>query len=88
MRRQGCEGYLVRPVRRASLLRMLEQRPDRTGPVEREPGKPIGRKSGSGLRILVAEDNPVNALLVRVALGKAGHDVTVVGDGRAAVDAA
>ncbi|MFZ1681976.1 MAG: response regulator, partial [Rhizobiaceae bacterium] len=41
---------------------------------------------GERLRVLVAEDNPVNALLARVALEKAGHAVDVVNDGRAATD--
>jgi CheY-like chemotaxis protein len=37
--------------------------------------------------VLIAEDNEINALLVRSALAKAGHRVQVVGNGRAAVDA-
>lgn len=38
--------------------------------------------------ILVAEDNPVNQRIIRRTLEKAGHDVTIVGDGEAAVEAA
>ncbi len=38
-------------------------------------------------RILVAEDNPINAATVVAMLGKAGYDCTVAGDGRAAVEA-
>ena len=40
-----------------------------------------------GLRILVAEDNPVNQLLAVALLTKQGHTVTAVGDGRAALNA-
>src|SRR5581483_2373007 len=39
------------------------------------------------LRILVAEDNHVNQLLVRAMLEKAGHRVDVAGNGIEAVDA-
>jgi signal transduction histidine kinase/DNA-binding NarL/FixJ family response regulator len=39
------------------------------------------------LRILVAEDLPVNQLLIRAILERAGHQIDMVGDGAAAVDA-
>ena len=39
------------------------------------------------LRILVAEDNDVNQLLINAVLGRMGHGVHVVGDGRQAVEA-
>jgi len=40
------------------------------------------------LKVLVAEDNPVNATVLATIVRRAGHQVTVVGDGRAAVEAA
>ena len=43
--------------------------------------------SRPGLRILVAEDNPVNRLLIGTRLRRMGHRVTMVEDGRKAVDA-
>jgi signal transduction histidine kinase/CheY-like chemotaxis protein/HPt (histidine-containing phosphotransfer) domain-containing protein len=39
------------------------------------------------LRILVAEDNSVNQLFIKMLLGKSGHYVDVVGDGAEAVEA-
>jgi CheY-like chemotaxis protein/two-component sensor histidine kinase len=39
------------------------------------------------LRILVAEDNPVNQKLIRALLTRDGHEVTIAASGRAAVDA-
>jgi signal transduction histidine kinase/CheY-like chemotaxis protein len=39
-------------------------------------------------QVLVAEDNEINQLYVRRVLEAAGHSVTMVADGRAAVDAA
>ena len=41
--------------------------------------------TNTGIRVLVAEDNPVNARLIVTALGKQGFEVEVVEDGRQAV---
>jgi PAS domain S-box-containing protein len=43
--------------------------------------------SSESLNILVAEDNPVNQMLITRLLTKRGHQVTVAGDGNAAVAA-
>jgi len=43
--------------------------------------------AGARLRVLIAEDQPVNQLYVRRLLEKLGHRATLVGDGRAAVEA-
>lgn len=40
------------------------------------------------LRILLAEDEPVSQRVAALLLGRAGHAVTVAGDGRAALEAA
>jgi signal transduction histidine kinase len=59
-----------------------------------EPGviradKRVCSRAGEGrLRILLAEDNRVNQLLVLRLLEGRGHEVTVAGDGRKAVDEA
>jgi two-component system, sensor histidine kinase len=51
--------------------------------------KKVGGGAGAGrLRVLLAEDNRVNQLLVVRLLEARGHQVTVAGDGRAAVDEA
>ena len=42
---------------------------------------------GKPLRLLVAEDNPTNRLVIRKILEKAGHEVHSVEDGDAALDA-
>jgi len=47
---------------------------------------PVARPLGS-LRVLVAEDNRVNQMVIRKLLEKLGHKVTVCGDGRATVAA-
>jgi two-component system, sensor histidine kinase and response regulator len=43
---------------------------------------------GGGLRVLLAEDHPVNRKLAISVLERAGHQVVAVEDGRAAVEAA
>jgi CheY-like chemotaxis protein len=43
--------------------------------------------STTGLAVLVAEDNDINALLARALLHRLGHRPTVVADGAAAVEA-
>jgi PAS domain S-box-containing protein len=87
----GFDAYLVRPVRRSSLIRVLgEHRNDHADGqedrqiVQRVESKP---RQGPSRSVLLAEDNPVNALLVRAVLEKAGHSVTVTCDGKEAVSA-
>ncbi len=47
----------------------------------------LDRNQGQGARILVAEDEYINTFLIRTLLKEAGFHVTVVENGRAAVDA-
>jgi len=82
----GANAWLVRPVRRASLINVLTRRDDREDR-DRLCGKPrpvmLERSSDNPtLDILLAEDDPVNALVVRTILARQGHRVTVVENGR------
>lgn len=88
----GANAWLVRPVRRASLVNVLTRRDDRDDR-DRLCGKPrpvmLERSSDNPtLDILLAEDDPVNALVVRTNLARQGHRVTVVGNGRELVNQA
>jgi CheY-like chemotaxis protein len=83
----GFETYLVRPVRQKSLVRLLSGKAsisDTKGTAPRKQGSV--KSANKALSILVAEDNAINALMVKAALMRAGHSVMVVGDGRSAVN--
>lgn len=87
-RAAGVEHYVLKPVRRRSLAERIELvlGGDSFGadePEEREQSRPL-----AGLRILLAEDNPINALLARTLLTREGCMVSAVQDGQEAVDAA
>ncbi|HEX8234031.1 MAG TPA: response regulator [Caulobacteraceae bacterium] len=90
-RKAGFDGYLIKPLRRSSLVsRVLavtgaDARPGAPAPAADERAKPA---SFAGARVLVAEDNPINALLVRSLLQREGCEAHVVGDGEEAVRAA
>jgi signal transduction histidine kinase/CheY-like chemotaxis protein len=50
-----------------------------------EAAAPRARNQAGALRLLVAEDNPVNQKLIRILLEKRGHSVRVTGDGAEAL---
>ncbi|MEM6711690.1 MAG: ATP-binding protein [Pseudomonadota bacterium] len=117
----GFSGYLIRPIRQASLLAMLTHRftagkdrdffadpfdpdtadpgqPKRSDASRRRPEEsaqdlPVGRLEPSApkpagdapLRILLADDNPINVLLAMTTLEAGGHKVEVAKDGAQAV---
>jgi CheY-like chemotaxis protein len=78
---RGYDGWLVAPLRARSLVTVLGKAPTTT------PSRHIRAHCDAmtSLRIVVAEDNPVNALLVVSVLRRAGHRVTLVQDGVALV---
>ena len=84
----GFDAFLARPVRRKTLARILTQVAAGKQTKQSKPRKSRAKKNVTGTRVLVAEDNEINALLVHVALSKAGYDVDIVGDGQTAVDRA
>ncbi len=82
---EGHTGYLVRPVRAITLERVINGAHSSTQ-AQRICIAPRLQASRA-LHVLVAEDNPINALLVTAALARAGHRVTHVTDGAAALAA-
>jgi len=81
----GVSSYLIKPVKQSDLLdrilEALEGRP--AGALVRAFERPRGRK----LRVLVAEDNPVNQKVATGMLEHAGHEAVVVENGRQALAA-
>lgn len=90
-RAKGYASFLARPVRGSTFLKALLARlgpaaaATNAGSISQD-GSGNGGEPLKGLSVLVAEDNEINALLARAALGRAGHRVQVVNNGRAAAD--
>ncbi|SDR47124.1 PAS domain S-box-containing protein [Rhizobiales bacterium GAS113] len=84
----GFDGYLVKPIRERSLrARLLD--PDRREPLKGEPQETRSSPSlPAPLRVLLAEDDEVNALLATRLLERAGAVVERHQNGLAALDAA
>jgi CheY-like chemotaxis protein len=120
LRAMGFAGYLVKPIREASLAEQLnlclaiadvgsaapaqpaspvqpqlseaaaiatpQPEPPQPGPPPLALPAPKAT-AATGLKILLAEDNPVNALLIRELLRRRGHQIREVTTGGAAVAA-
>ena len=85
-------GYLLSPLRHATLLERLADKDGKALKLtsvlmRRARGKQKKLRPVQKLEILLAEDNAVNALLARTILEKLGHNVTLVGNGQAALNA-
>ena len=81
-RRSGFAGYLIKPLRRASLAeRVLVAAGAEQAPGAAEDER-IATAAAPGKRVLLVEDNPINALLARALLTREGCavDHAVSGD--------
>jgi PAS domain S-box-containing protein len=87
----GFDAYLVKPVRRSSLFAQLagpSRRQAPRGPDVQAVGAPARRRTAAApRRVLLAEDNDINALLARRVIEQCGVEVRWVKDGRSAVEA-
>ena len=78
------DGWLVKPVRHASLLARISDRLNGGETAVAAPDAPAPRPL-EGLRVLVAEDNDINALIAQRTFERAGAMAERVADGLAAV---
>ena len=79
----GYEGWLVKPVRGASLASRL--RPPAASPAARPVRPRPARRPAAGLRVLLAEDNEINTLVAMHVLGRLGAQVVHASDGGSAL---
>jgi CheY-like chemotaxis protein len=86
-------GYLVKPLRAASLAARLASAPEVAAPgladvmteaAEATQTTPAVRPRG--LSVLVAEDNDINALLMRSLLARLGHQAVIATNGEEALE--
>jgi CheY-like chemotaxis protein len=78
----GAAGWLVRPLRPGSLI----ERAGLAMSGEDTKSDEEANATGQG-RVVIADDNPINALIVRRALESSGFSVTVASTGAEALDA-
>jgi two-component system sensor histidine kinase/response regulator len=92
-RQLGIRGYLNKPIARSDLLDVLALlfTSNATRATPTPTPEVITRhtiaESRRALRVLLAEDNPVNQQVAATMLRKRGHLVDIVADGRQAVEA-
>ncbi|OWV69772.1 hybrid sensor histidine kinase/response regulator [Rhizobium sp. N122] len=90
------DAWLIRPLREQSLIDVLRGRmrgmEKRDALNDNQPGFGLSTAetmvAASGLNILLGEDDPINAMLVRVVLEKGGHKVRHVDDFETLLDCA
>ncbi len=86
----GCSGYLLKPVKQKmlfnALLSVLEQGGEFTKAERLVESQAISSERITELKVLLAEDNPVNQKLAVVLLQKAGFVVESVENGLEAVE--
>ncbi|MBN8529503.1 MAG: response regulator, partial [Caulobacterales bacterium] len=88
-RAAGFHGYLIKPLRRASLAeRVLAAIGAGAVPTSAPPEDDrVTPARFAGVRVLLAEDNPVGALLAKTLLRREGCVVETAGTGEEAVQA-
>src|SRR5262249_28460574 len=86
----GIGMYLIKPIKQSELLQSILSLLGKTRPTK------VGAQSvsvstapviGKSLRILVAEDNAVNQQVAIGLLQELGHQATIVGNGKLAIQA-
>ena len=87
-RTPAVNGFLVKPVGQQALLEAIRRLVGSRLTRDQEPAAPsvTPMRAARRLRVLVAEDNPVNQKLAQHLLERRGHTPILVGNGREAVE--
>ncbi|MGE5342251.1 MAG: response regulator [Candidatus Omnitrophota bacterium] len=89
----GFDGFLLKPIQRKRLLKMMGQLLEKKAPAKRSRSKELLTQSSLAeepkkfIHILLAEDNAINQKLILYMLAKAGYQTTMVNNGQEVVDA-
>ncbi|MCK4235783.1 MAG: response regulator, partial [Candidatus Krumholzibacteria bacterium] len=89
----GCAGYLTKPIKQSQLHDAInttlgwQKMKDNGKPGTLVTRHTIAEEKRRRIRILLAEDNPMNQKLAVILLGKAGYSVDTAGNGQKAVEA-
>ncbi|WP_051881545.1 response regulator [Parvularcula oceani] len=86
-KRAGFDGYLIKPIRQASLAERLVTKGEELKPQQRLDAAGLApKRQGAKRRVLLAEDNQINAVLATAIIKRAGHHVDVAGNGQEALE--
>jgi PAS domain S-box-containing protein len=86
-RELGIAAYLTKPVSQKELRQAIQAAlGKRTGGSDARPARDADASINRSLRVLLAEDNPVNQKLAVRLLEKQGHSVAVAHDGQEALE--
>jgi CheY-like chemotaxis protein len=87
-KRAGFAGYLIKPLRRASLAERVLIAAGAASEAEAAPqDERMAAAVAPGVRVLLVEDNPINALLARALLTREGCEVDHARGGEEAIAA-
>ncbi|CAK9041868.1 Hybrid signal transduction histidine kinase J [Durusdinium trenchii] len=90
LRSVGFDGYFIKPIRQSSLYEQLSYDESLASGEQASSDSERQEKpeaSPKGFRVLLAEDNQINAVLATTILKRAGHHVELAKNGREAVEA-
>jgi two-component system sensor histidine kinase/response regulator len=88
-KKAGISGYLLKPVKQSDLYDTIAMTFEEHSTPDTQPSmvtRHTLREARNKLKILLAEDNPVNQKVAQRMLEKMGHQVIVAGNGKEAID--